>query len=70
MPIGGWEIAIIVVIILVIFGGSLLPRLGRSAGKKVVDLKKGLKEGGEGFKSAMKDDEQEAEAEDKGPEKS
>ena len=70
MPIGGWEIAIIVVIILVIFGGSLLPRLGRSAGKKVVDLKKGLKEGGEGFKSAMKDDEQEAEVEDKGPEKS
>jgi len=54
--IGPWEILIIVVIILVIFGGRLLPRLGRSLGGSVVGLKKGLKEGEEGFKTAIKED--------------
>ncbi len=68
--LGPWEIVIIVVIILVIFGGSLLPRLGRSAGRKVVDFKKGLKEGGDSFKSAMKDDEEQGEATEKDSEKS
>lgn len=57
--LGPWEIVIVVVIILVIFGGSLLPRLGRSAGRKVVGFKKGLKEGGESFKTAMKEDDEE-----------
>ena len=66
--LGPWEIAIIVVIILVIFGGSLLPRIGRSAGRKLVGLKKGLKEGGESFKEAVKEDEQEADTADKKPE--
>ena len=55
--IGPWEIGIVVVIILVIFGGRLLPRLGRSLGGSLVGLKKGLKEGEEGFRDAIKDDE-------------
>jgi sec-independent protein translocase protein TatA len=55
--IGPWEIIIIVVIILVIFGGRLLPRLGRSLGGSVTGLRKGLKEGEEEFKTAIKDDE-------------
>jgi sec-independent protein translocase protein TatA len=54
--LGPWEIVIIVVIIVVIFGGTLLPRIGRSFGRKLVGLKKGLKEGEEGFKSAIKED--------------
>ena len=66
--LGPWEIVIIVVIILVIFGGSLLPRIGRSAGRKVVGLKKGLKEGGESFKEAVKEDEPPAETAEKKPE--
>lgn len=59
--IGPWEIIIVVVIILIIFGGRLLPRLGRSLGGSVVGLKKGIKEGEEGFKTAIKED---AEAQD------
>ena len=55
--IGPWEIGIVVVIILFIFGGRLLPRLGRSLGGSLVGLKKGLKEGEEGFREAIKDDE-------------
>jgi len=57
MPLGGWEIAIIVVLILLIFGGRLIPRLGSSLGRSVVGLKKGLKEGQEGFTAAIRDDE-------------
>jgi sec-independent protein translocase protein TatA len=54
--LGPWEILIVVVIILLVFGGKLIPRLGSSLGRSVVGLKKGLKEGEEGFKDAVKED--------------
>ena len=54
--LGPWEIVIIVVIILLIFGGKLIPRIGSSFGRSLMGLKKGIKEGEEGFKSAIKDD--------------
>ena len=54
--LGPWEIIIVVVIIILIFGGRLIPRVGRSLGRSIVGLKKGLKEGEQGFKSAIKDD--------------
>jgi sec-independent protein translocase protein TatA len=53
---GPWEIAIVVVIILLVFGGKLIPRIGSSLGRSLVGLKKGVKEGEEGFKSAIKED--------------
>jgi sec-independent protein translocase protein TatA len=58
--LGPWEILIVVVIILLVFGGKLLPRLGRSLGSSFTGLKKGVKEGGEEFKTAIKEDEQAA----------
>jgi sec-independent protein translocase protein TatA len=54
--LGPWEIIIVVVIILLIFGGKLIPRIGSSLGRSLVGLKKGVKEGEEGFKSAIKED--------------
>ncbi len=54
--LGPWEILIVVVIILLIFGGKLIPRIGSSFGRSLVGLKKGLKEGEEEFKSAVKED--------------
>jgi sec-independent protein translocase protein TatA len=64
--LGPWEILIVVVIILLIFGGRLIPRIGSSLGRSIVGLKKGLKEGEEGFKAELKQAEAvEAEPEDK-----
>ena len=54
--LGPWEILIVVVIILLVFGGRLIPRLGSSLGRSLLGLKKGLKEGEEGFKTAIKED--------------
>lgn len=34
-PVGIWEIVVIVVVVLLIFGPSLLPKLARNAGKAV-----------------------------------
>jgi sec-independent protein translocase protein TatA len=48
-----WHWAVIIVVIFLIFGGRLIPRLGRSLGQSLTGLKKGLQEGSEGFKSAM-----------------
>jgi sec-independent protein translocase protein TatA len=48
-----WHWAVIIVVIFLLFGGRLLPRLGKSLGRSVTGLKDGLKEGSEEFKSAM-----------------
>jgi sec-independent protein translocase protein TatA len=44
MPIGVQELLIILLIVLVIFGASKLPQLGRGLGEGIRNFKKGLKE--------------------------
>lgn len=43
--LGAPELIIILVIILVLFGGSQLPKLARSLGSSAKELRKGLKDG-------------------------
>jgi sec-independent protein translocase protein TatA len=43
--VGGPEIAIIALVVLLLFGGSRLPKLMRGMGSGVHEFKKGLKEG-------------------------
>jgi sec-independent protein translocase protein TatA len=43
--IGGPELLIILVVVLVIFGGSKLPGLARSLGASTKEFKKGVEEG-------------------------
>lgn len=45
--LGTGELLIILVVILVIFGGAKLPKLARSLGQAQNEFKKGLKEGSE-----------------------
>jgi sec-independent protein translocase protein TatA len=54
--IGPWEIAIVVIIALLIFGPSKLPGLGSSLGKSISGFKRGLQESQDEFRSALKDD--------------
>jgi sec-independent protein translocase protein TatA len=54
--IGPWEIAIVVIIALLIFGPKKLPDLGSSLGKSITGFKRGLKDTQDEFKTAMKDD--------------
>lgn len=42
--IGPWEIAIVLVLILLIFGPKKLPELGSSLGKSIRGFKKGMKD--------------------------
>lgn len=42
MGIGGTEIFIILILVLVFFGGKKLPELGGALGKSIVNFKKGL----------------------------
>ena len=44
--LGAQELMIILVIALVLFGGSKLPELARSLGKSMNEFKKGIAEGG------------------------
>jgi len=53
--IGPWEIAIVVVLILLIFGPRKLPELGSSLGKSIRGFRKGLKETQDEVKTAVAD---------------
>ncbi len=44
--IGAWELIIIVVLLLVIFGGKRLPELGRGLGKGLANFRQAAKEPG------------------------
>ena len=41
----GWEIWIVILLVVVLFGGSRLPKIARNLGKAQSELKKGLAEG-------------------------
>lgn len=43
-PFGGWEIGIILVIVLIIFGPNRLPQMGQALGKSIREFKKAGKE--------------------------
>jgi sec-independent protein translocase protein TatA len=46
--LGGPELMIILVIVLVLFGGSQLPKLARNLGRAQKELKEGMEEGSSG----------------------
>jgi sec-independent protein translocase protein TatA len=54
--IGPWEIAIVLVLALLIFGPKKLPDLGSSLGRSITGVKKGLKETKDDVQSAIKED--------------
>ena len=54
--IGGTEIIIIAIIILLLFGGKKIPELMQGLGKGVKSFKKGMKEIEEDVENAVKDE--------------
>jgi len=54
--IGPWEIAIVLVLALLIFGPKKLPDLGQSLGRSITGFKKGLKDTKEDVQAAIKED--------------
>jgi sec-independent protein translocase protein TatA len=54
--LGSQEVIVILVIALVLFGGSKLPELARSLGKSVNEFKKGINESGKADEAPPKDE--------------
>jgi sec-independent protein translocase protein TatA len=54
--IGPWEIAIVLVIALLVFGPRKLPELGQSLGRSITGFKRGLKDSTEEVKAALQED--------------
>jgi len=53
--VGPWQIALIVAIVLLMFGGKKIPQLMRGMGSGIKEFKEGMKEGEEGTKSEDKE---------------
>lgn len=48
MRLGPWEIALIVMLVIVLFGARKIPEIMRGFGSGIKEFKKGLREGEEG----------------------
>ena len=46
MNFSGWEILVVLFVVLLLFGSSRLPQLARGMGKSINEFKKGISEGG------------------------
>ena len=46
MNFSGWEILIVLFVVLLLFGSTRLPQLARGMGKSISEFKKGVSEGG------------------------
>lgn len=55
--LGFWEIALIVLAIVLLFGAKKIPELMKGLGKGVNSFKEGIKEGDNAGKSSEKEDE-------------
>lgn len=56
MRLGPWEIALIVAIVILLFGAKKIPEVMRGFGSGIKEFKKGLKEGEEGSNPPKSDD--------------
>jgi sec-independent protein translocase protein TatA len=54
--LGPWEIVLVVIVLLLVFGPKKLPDLGSSLGRSITGFKKGLKETKDDVQSAIKED--------------
>jgi len=52
LPLGGWELAIILVIVLVLFGPKQLPKLGKMFGETMKEVRAGVDEANKGLDGA------------------
>jgi sec-independent protein translocase protein TatA len=52
---GIWDWGIILVLVLVLFGGKRIPDLARSLGKSISEFKKGVREGEQELKQALEE---------------
>ena len=48
--IGPWELIIVLIILILLFGATKIPQLARSLGKSVSEFKKGVREDAEATK--------------------
>jgi sec-independent protein translocase protein TatA len=46
MPFSGWELLVVLFVVLLLFGSSRLPQLARGMGKSISEFKKGISDGG------------------------
>lgn len=54
--IGPWEITIVVLVILILFGGKRLPELARGLGKGIREFRGAVSDTSDQLKNSLKDD--------------
>ncbi|MBT3683882.1 MAG: twin-arginine translocase TatA/TatE family subunit [Candidatus Marinimicrobia bacterium] len=65
MSLGPWEVVIILVVVLIIFGGKKLPELARGLGQGLKEFKKATKDIKDEVENTVKDLDEETPEKDK-----
>ncbi|MBT3635277.1 MAG: twin-arginine translocase TatA/TatE family subunit [Candidatus Marinimicrobia bacterium] len=65
MSLGPWEVVIILVVVLIIFGGKKLPELARGLGQGLKEFKKATKDIKDEVENTVKDIDEETPEKDK-----
>lgn len=60
MNFGGQELVVVLIIVLILFGGKKIPELMRGVGKGMGELQKGIEESKRTFRASMEEEEEKA----------
>jgi len=56
LSVGGWQVFLIIAVILILFGGKKMPELARGLGQSIKEFKKATREASEEINRAVEED--------------
>ena len=58
LSVGGWQVFLVIVVILILFGGKKMPELARGLGQSIKEFKKATREATDEINRAVEEDRQ------------
>lgn len=62
LSVGGWQVVLILVVVLVLFGGKKMPELAKGLGQSIKEFKKAAREASDEINRAVEDEHHHAQA--------
>ncbi|HVY68411.1 MAG TPA: twin-arginine translocase TatA/TatE family subunit [Verrucomicrobiae bacterium] len=56
LAVGGWQVVLVLAVVLILFGGKKMPELARGLGQSIKEFKKATREASDDISKAIEDD--------------